>query len=90
MVRFLVDLFHDEKTNPINAQLIFTSHETSILSQDVFRRDQIWFCEKDKEQATILYPLTDFSPRKGRENLEAGYLSGRYGALPYLNIAELH
>ena len=90
MVRFLVDLFHDEKTNPINAQLIFTSHETSILSQDVFRRDQIWFCEKDKEQATRLYPLTDFSPRKGRENLEAGYLSGRYGALPYLNIAELH
>ena len=90
MVRFLVDLFHDEKTNPNNAQLIFTSHETSILSQDVFRRDQIWFCEKDKEQATILYSLTDFSPRKGRENLEAGYLSGRYGALPYLNIAELH
>ena len=90
MVRFLVDLFHDEKTNPNNAQLIFTSHETSILSQDVFRRDQIWFCEKDKEQATRLYPLTDFSPRKGRENLEAGYLSGRYGALPYLNIAELH
>ena len=89
MVRFLVDLFHDEKTNPNNAQLIFTSHETSILSQEIFRRDQIWFCEKDKEQTTILYPLTDFSPRKGRENLEAGYLSGRYGALPYLNIAEL-
>ena len=86
MVRFLVDLFHDEKTNPNNAQLLFTSHETSILSQDVFRRDQIWFCEKDKEQATILYPLTDFSPRKGRENLEAGYLSGRYGALPYITL----
>ena len=89
MVRFLVDLFHDEKTNPNNAQLIFTSHETSILSQEIFRRDQIWFCEKDREQATILYPLTDFSPRKGRENLEAGYLSGRYGALPYLNTADL-
>ena len=89
MVRFLVDLFHDEKTNPNNAQLIFTSHETSILSQDIFRRDQIWFCEKDREQATILYPLTDFSPRKGRENLKAGYLSGRYGALPYLNTADL-
>ena len=81
IVRFLVDLFHDKKTNPNNAQLLFTSHETSILSQDVFRRDQIWFCEKDKEQATILYPLTDFSPRKGRENLEAGYLSGRYGGI---------
>ena len=89
MVRFLVDLFHNEKTNPNNAQLIITSHETSILSQEVFRRDQIWFLEKDKEQATILYPLTDFSPRKDRENLEAGYLSGRYGALPYLNTADL-
>ncbi len=89
MVRFLVDLFHSNKTNPNNAQLIFTSHETSILSQETFRRDQIWFCEKDKKQATRLYPLTDFSPRKGRENIEAGYLSGRYGALPYTNIAEL-
>lgn len=84
MVRYLVDLFHSNKTNPNNAQLIFTTHETSILSQDVFRRDQIWFCEKDKQQATNLYPLTDFSPRKGRENIELGYLSGRYGALPFL------
>lgn len=84
LVRFLVDLFHNPETNPKNAQLIFTTHETSILNQDVFRRDQIWFCEKNKEQATSLYPLTDFSPRKGRESLEDAYLSGRYGALPYV------
>jgi AAA15 family ATPase/GTPase len=84
LVRFLVDLFHSSETNPKNAQLIFTTHETSILNQDVFRRDQIWFCEKNKDQATSLYPLTDFSPRKGRENLEDAYLSGRYGALPYV------
>ncbi|MGR9053090.1 MAG: AAA family ATPase [Gammaproteobacteria bacterium] len=84
MVEFLVGLFHDRKTNPRNAQLIFTTHETSILNQEVFRRDQIWFCEKDMDQATTVYPLTDFSPRKGVENLERGYLSGRYGALPYL------
>lgn len=83
MVKFLVELFHNSETNPNNAQLIFTTHETSILNQDVFRRDQIWFCEKDASQATKLYPLTDFSPRKGRENLEANYLAGRYGALPY-------
>jgi hypothetical protein len=86
MVKFLVKLFHSNKTNPNNAQLIFTTHETSILNQEVFRRDQIWFCEKDEQQATILYPLTDFSPRKGRENLEVSYLSGRYGALPNLRI----
>ncbi len=85
LVRFLLDIFHNRETNPNNAQLIFTSHETSILSQDIFRRDQIWFCEKDKEQASIIYPLTDFSPRKDREDIEARYLSGRYGALPFIN-----
>ena len=65
-------------------KLIFTTHETSILSQEIFRRDQIWFCEKDNSQATTLYPLTDFSPRKEKENIELGYLSGRYGALPFV------
>lgn len=84
LVQFLVELFHSNETNPKNAQLIFTTHETSILNQEVFRRDQIWFCEKDQEQTTVLYPLTDFSPRKGRENLELAYLSGRYGALPFI------
>lgn len=85
IVKFLVGLFHNEKTNPHNAQLIFTTHETSILDQDVFRRDQVWFCKKEIDQSTILYPLTDFSPRKGVENLEKAYLSGRYGALPVIS-----
>ncbi|MBL1294600.1 MAG: ATP-binding protein [Thiotrichales bacterium] len=89
MVKYLVGLFNNSKTNPKNAQLIFTTHETSILNQDVFRRDQVWFCEKDKFQATSLYPLTDFSPRKDRENIEMGYLSGRYGALPYVREFDL-
>lgn len=84
LVAFLVQLFHSDETNPKNAQLVFTTHETSILNQEVFRRDQIWFCEKDDRQASVLYPLTDFSPRKNRENLELAYLSGRYGALPYI------
>ena len=89
MVEFLVRQFHSNETNPNNAQLVFTTHETSILRQDVLRRDQIWFCEKNKDQATQLYPLTDFSPRKDRENLEASYLAGRYGALPYLRNIKL-
>jgi len=84
IVKFLVDLFHTPKVNSKNAQLIFTTHDTSILNQKVLRRDQIWFCEKSKGQSTELYPLSDFSPRKGVENLERGYLSGRYGALPYI------
>ena len=82
LVRLLVELFHDQKVNPKNAQLIFTTHETTILTQEIFRRDQIWFCDKNREQAPFLYPLSDFSPKKGKENLERGYLSGRYGALP--------
>ena len=82
MVKFLVDLFHSNLTNKSNAQLIFTTHETSILSQDVFRRDQIWFCEK-KNKATELYSLVEFKARKGVTDLEKAYLSGRYGALPY-------
>ncbi len=82
LVRFLVDQFHDPRLNTKGAQLVFTTHDTSILNQDVFRRDQIWFCERNKKQETRLFPLTDFSPRKGLENLERSYLSGRYGALP--------
>ena len=88
LVQYLVELFHNPKTNPKNAQLIFTTHETSILNQDVFRRDQIWFCEKDELQSTLLFPLTDFSPRKGRENLETAYLAGRYGAVPFIEEFE--
>lgn len=89
LVKFLVQLFNNKKINSNNAQLIFTTHETSLLDQyETFRRDQVWFCEKNKNQATKLYPLTDFSPRKGRENLEMAYLSGRYGALPYVKEFE--
>jgi len=84
IVEFLVKLFHDPETNPRNAQLILTTHDTSILGQDIFRRDQIWFCEKDESRSTVLFPLTDFRPRKKVENLERRYLSGRYGALPYV------
>ena len=85
LVRFFVDQFHDPRLNAKGAQLVFTTHDTSILNQDVFRRDQIWFCERNEKQETRLFPLTDFSPRKGMENLERSYLSGRYGALPFVD-----
>ena len=65
-------------------RLVFTTHDTSILSQDVFRRDQIWFCERNARQETNLFPLTNFRPRRGVENLERAYLGGRYGAVPYV------
>ena len=84
LVRFLVGLFNNRKANKGNGQLIFTTHETGILSQDILRRDQVWFCEKDEGQATKVFSLQDFKPRKDVANLELAYRSGRYGALPYI------
>ncbi|TKG21044.1 ATP-binding protein [Vibrio lentus] len=84
MVQYLVSLFNCTRSNPSNAQLVFTTHETSILSQDIFRRDQIWFCEKGQDKSTSLYSLHDFRVRKGVENIERNYLSGKYGAMPFI------
>ncbi|MBU1052484.1 MAG: AAA family ATPase [Proteobacteria bacterium] len=83
MVRFLIGLINNPESNKHNAQVIFSTHDTSVLDNDLFRRDQIWFTEKDSANSTKLYPLSDFTPRKG-EALEKGYLKGRYGALPYI------
>ncbi len=86
LLRFLVNQFHDRRRNKNGAQLVFSTHDTSILSQEIFRRDQIWFCERNSNQETIIFPLTDFRPRRGFENLQRSYLGGRYGALPYLSL----
>lgn len=84
LVQALVRLFHRSEVNTGGAQLIFTTHDTSLLdAYGLFRRDQIWFVEKRPDQSSLLYPLLDFSPRKN-EALERGYLQGRYGALPLL------
>lgn len=84
LVQALVRLFHRPEINTGGAQLIFTTHDTSLLdAYGLFRRDQIWFVEKRQDQNSSLYPLLDFSPRKN-EALERGYLQGRYGALPLL------
>jgi hypothetical protein len=83
IVRFFVETLHNSKTNPHNAQLIFTTHDTSLLDTELFRRDQIWFMEKNQKNATNMYPLSDFRARKN-EALEKRYLQGRYGALPFI------
>jgi len=83
----IVQQFNNPETNPNNAQLIFTTHDTNLLGttlgEPVLRRDQVWLTEKDTAGASVLYPLTDYKPRKA-ENLERGYLQGRYGAIPFL------
>mgnify|MGYP001191708302 CR=1 FL=1 len=82
LVRELVRLFHRPDVNTGGAQLIFTTHDTSLLdAPDLLRRDQIWLVEKDNEQASHLIALAQFSPRKN-EALERGYLIGRYGGIP--------
>ncbi len=83
----ILKMFNCPQTNPNNAQIVFTTHDTNLLGATLgeppLRRDQIWFTEKDNEGASKLYPLTDYKPRKS-ENLERGYLQGRYGAIPFL------
>ena len=82
-MRQLVGMFHDPALNTKGAQLVFSTHDTSILDREIFRRDQIWFVEKDRNLQSHLYPLTEFSPRK-EENFARGYLQGRYGAVPFV------
>lgn len=79
----IVRLFHSKVTNPKNAQLIFNTHDTNLLSPDNFRRDQVWFIEKDRYGAATLFSLADFKVRSG-ESFERNYVQGRYGAIPYL------
>lgn len=86
LVEMIIKFFHNSEINKGNAQLIFNTHDINLLSLDIFRRDQIWFAEKNPEKgATDLYPLDDFSVRK-TENIQKGYLNGRYGAIPYVAI----
>jgi hypothetical protein len=86
LARQIVDRFMSPAWNPRAAQLLFNTHDTNLLSEDLLRRDQVWFTEKTTDGATRLFPLTDFSARK-LENLERGYLQGRYGAVPSLSGA---
>lgn len=83
LVRKLVSLFHSPEINPRRAQLLFNTHDTTLLDPKLFRRDQVWFTEKDSDGRTRLYSLLDYSPRK-EEALQRGYLQGRYGAIPFL------
>jgi len=83
LVRMLIEMMHLPSENLGKSQIVLTTHDTTMLDTDLFRRDQIWFTEKNDEGATVLYPLTDYKPRPD-EALQKGYLAGRYGAIPFL------
>lgn len=79
----LVRLFSHQGKNKQRAQLLFTTHDTNLLSGEMLRRDEIWFVERDGEGKSHIYPLSDYKTRR-TDNLEKGYLDGRFGAIPLL------
>ncbi len=83
ITRSIIELFHKPKSNPNNAQLIFMTHDTNLLSNKIFRRDQIWFTEKDRYGATALYSLAEYNIRNDA-SFESDYIKGKYGAVPYI------
>lgn len=89
IVKYIISLFRNSEVNKAGAQLIFTTHDTSLLSLSTFRRDQVYFTEKNNETGVSdLYSLDEFPVRK-TDNIEKGYLVGRYGAIPYIRGEEL-
>lgn len=89
LTQHIIKLFNNPETNPNGAQLIFATHDTNLLNVKTFRRDQIWFTEKDKLEATDLYSLAEFREPEGNKirkdrSFEKDYINGRYGAIPYI------
>lgn len=76
-------------TESTRGQLIFTTHESNLLDQEIFRQDEIWFTEKDQSAATDIYSLSDYKVHKTKD-IRSGYLCGRYGSIPFLsNLKDL-
>jgi AAA15 family ATPase/GTPase len=83
----LIKVFHSVDVGNKNvAQLIFTTHDTNLLRKENFRRDQIWFVEKDQKGSSTLYSLSEIQSRNDA-NYESDYLKGRYGAVPFINTS---
>jgi AAA15 family ATPase/GTPase len=90
LTQSIITLFNNSETNTKNAQLIFTTHDTNLLGANLFRRDQIWFTEKNNFEATDIYSLLEFKDEDGNtirkdRSFEKDYIRGRYGAIPYIS-----
>jgi AAA15 family ATPase/GTPase len=85
LTKYLISMFHDTSLNKYNAQLIFATHDTNLLQNDLLSREQIWFTDKDKFGATELYSLLEYENKTRKDNnKEKYYLQGRYGGIPYI------
>ena len=93
LTRYIINLFHNSDTNKGNGQLIYSTHDTVNLNKDTFRRDEIWFAEKDKDGISTIYSLADYKINDVKVRNDAtynkDYLSGRYGAIPVLEDFEV-
>lgn len=91
LTSYIIEQFHSKKTNPKNAQLIFSTHSTYLLKANMFRRDQIWFAEKDNYGGTNIFSLAEYQqPGTGSKirkdaSFEKDYLNGKYGGIPTLD-----
>jgi len=88
LCRFLIRLFHNPLTNPKNAQLVFATHEVSLLDKAIFRKDQIWFAEKDKYGQSTLFSAQDFEGVRDDTPFDKWYMAGKFGGYP--KIKELN
>ena len=98
LTRYIINLFHNSQTNIGNGQLIYSTHDTVNLNKETFRRDEIWFAEKDKDGISEIYALSDYileddknAGKKVRNDAtyNKDYLTGRYGAIPVLEEFEI-
>lgn len=88
LTKMIVMLFQSKSTNPKNAQLIFTTHDVSLLDRDLIRRDQIWIAEKSEKGSTDLFSLQDFEGLREDTPFERWYLAGKFGGLPQIKSIE--
>ncbi|HMQ47670.1 MAG TPA: AAA family ATPase [Saprospiraceae bacterium] len=89
MAKQLIEMYLSSDSSRSKGQLIFTTHESSLLDLKLFRQDEIWFAEKDNQGISSIYPLSEFKPRYDKD-IRRGYLQGRFGAVPFLgNLQEL-
>lgn len=89
LLELIVAKFQNPKTNPHNAQLIFSTHDTSLLDSNLLRKDQVYFADKRNEDGVSeLYCISDFQTQTHEKMLKA-YLAGKYGAIPDIEIPEV-
>lgn len=89
LVAYIVSKFQSKSSNPMGAQLIFTTHDTDLMNEEILRKDQLYFVDKDNATGiSELYSISEFST-KTSENIRKGYLIGKYGATPNIEIEEV-